>query len=771
MAFSKEIKSNYLDFLFDLYTQGVELSQEKMMQLNDAGYLNEPDVPRRSSGNENHKAFIKEMMVKKDNEADADEMIDIVEEIEDGGESSVHIIGEEAYDEEKKAYKYEGREYIKKEDWMPRDRLLHEKDFVEWIDSMNFFGFQNRKEYKKLNLYIQQANDWFAENDYESNYFYQEDKEVFHDREIERCVENTLYFINKYGMLKEGDASAGLRRYSAKPAHEVMAYLVDCGYSFMMGKPRQIAATSTIGLIAVKKLILNKNFFIKFVTQDKETGVEIFEDKIKFPFGELPDFLRPEASNDRDNLLKLGRKEDKGVTGGVNSRLLVVAPSVSAINGGSPQLVLVDEIGYINILSRMLKESRPTMFWQNPDTGKLEMKRQLIAFGTGGEASASGGKAFEREFMSLVDAWKKRDFSSGIIPVFFDWTTRPGVTPGDYESEKKVYYGVEGPEGEAQRIQFHQHFPSKIQDMFLTMAKTLVGADYIENNLQRILKANHLVRTQRGYFEPVFDVTKPAEEHSDVPFAIIGATWVPTEDFDKRATTIMFQEPKRGWKNRYFQGTDPIASDTGQSNMSSAIWDKHFCTVSAVVDYRENNYQYVFLQCLLLGMYYETNPDRRSVKELLETNIGLAYREYKTNKGLFNSLVFNTELPDALQTGSGNIVGIDNRGARNKIIVGRMFEMMQAYGDRIYVEEFFLQLKTFVCTVNDKGNETWGPIDRRYYKDDILFSVVFAYICAQCFPYLTPAENAGNIREMETRYELVYDKNYNLSRIPVRRPV
>jgi len=159
------------------------------------------------------------------------------------------------------------------------------------------------------------------------------------------------------------------------------------------------------------------------------------------------------------------------------------------------------------------------------------------------------------------------------------------------------------------------------------------------------------------------------------------------------------------------------------------------------------------------------------VKELLETNIGLAYREYKENKGFFDSLVFNAELPQYLQTSSGNIVGIDNRGMRSKMIIDKMFEMIQAFGTKIYIEEFFIQLKTFVCTVNQKGNESWGPVDRRYYKDDVLFACVFSYICSLCYINEIPEKIDSEDKRTVIRHELRRDANWNLTRVPVRKRI
>jgi hypothetical protein len=247
---------------------------------------------------------------------------------------------------------------------------------------------------------------------------------------------------------------------------------------------------------------------------------------------------------------------------------------------------------------------------------------------------------------------------------------------------------------------------------------------------------------------------------------------VPTGDNDERSCVTIFSHPKHGWKNRYFQGTDPIASDTGLSNMSTTVYDKHFKTLAAVLDFRTKDYRYVFLQNMLCGLYYDTSDAREGIKELVECNIGQSYTQYKEGKGYGKHMTLNYELPPYLQnkTTINEGVGIDNRGLRNVAIVNKLHELIQAYGDRVYHEIFFEQLKTFVCEVSDKGKEMWGPANRKHFRDDVLFSATFAYICAElCYPELIPEDMQQKSKEVKIRYETQYDANFNLRRVAVRK--
>ncbi len=766
------VRESHLDFLYEWHLKGLELSQDDIALLIQHEYIKalpiEEKIPYLTDN------IIDKGFTKSPTQIETDKSVDILFD----EEPHQFIITDQDLEERRKKgnYLFEGRsEPITKSDWLPNDIVDHEEDFIQWIDSINSLGFQNKTNYRKFNLYVQQAYTWLAEKKSYLDFYNEDDREEYIQEELRRCKENGIYFLNKYAYYQEGSADTGKFKFICSPAHEVMAYLNDCGYSSILIKGRQMAATTTYMSLDVRDMIFKKNHFMKFITEDQEKAEEIFEDKLKYCFSELPYWMKPEVRNERDNYFKLGSKEGKGDKGGVNSRIRVVPPKRTAIAGGAPQKVKIDEAGNITLLSQMINNARPTMFMYDPKLQKMVMKRQMVVYGTGGEMD-KGGMALQVEFMALLNKWKERDFKAGMIPIFFNWTCRPGSSKELYEAEKSVAYSKDGPELKKSIVEFHQSWPSTISDVFMTNEKTLVGTDYIDERLDFIktenVKNKHRL-FERGFFEPIYDETKPMDEASDVPFKIVGANFIPTSDIDPRASTIILFHPRKGWKNRYFQGTDPIASDTGQSNMSGAIWDKELKTVSAITNFRTRDYRYTFLQHLLLNIYYDTQEHKVGVKELLEANIGQSYSQYKSGKGYEDSLVLNYELPSYLQnrTTINEGIGIDNRGSRNEDIVNMLHQMIRSFGDRICIEVFWEQLKTFVYEVSGTGKNMWGPANRKYFKDDTLFSCVYAYICGElCYPELVPINTDEDYKKTQViSYELQYDKEYNLTRVPVRK--
>ena len=763
-------RANVLDYLYDLYQKkGVKLNKKQLKALEDSGYIQKERIPVKAPGKSPNPEFNES--VKSELSVQQDKYIDVIDNY--GGEidsSNDIVIEADEYNSEEflKRFQYSGGKDITVASWMPRSVTEHTNEFYRWINSINA-GFQSMEPYIKFQMYCQQSSDWIAQNDNINNYETIQEKKEYIWREFERCQQNTLYFADKYCLIKEADLNGDVS-YIGKPVHKVMFYLFDCGYSFMMGKPRQIAATTTLGICATKKTIFTKNFFIKMIAQDREKVIEIYDDKIRFPMGELPDWMQPSVLNDRDNFLRLGSKKGKGKSKGINSKLQVVAPSVSAINGGAPNLVLIDEAGYIGIIGKMMREARPTLFVYNPQTKKLEMKRQIIVWGTGGEMDKAG-KAYQDEYQALIDSWNKHDFSKGMIPIFFDWTTRPGMTKEQYESEKKAYLNDNADKEEA-LVQFRQAYPSIIEDMFLSSAKTIVSAGFINQNLERI-RSNDKAGCDWGYLEPIFDYDRKADEADDVHYKVIGANFVHLEKGDPNASVQIFMRPKQNWVNRYYQGTDPVMNDNGYSNMASAIWDNHYKTPAAIMNYRESNTKNVFLQTMLLGLYYDVESRHRAVrgvKELIESNIGKSYQDYKDSKGYYNSLVYMTELPHAFQ-GGGSVIGIDNRAIRNKFIINKIHELLMAYGHRIWIPVIYEQLRTFVCSLTEAGNETWGVANKKKYHDDVLFAVVYSYICSLSYESLTPKELKSEQDHYKIEYKLVRGRDGMLTRSPVKTKI
>ena len=615
-----------------------------------------------------------------------------------------------------------------------------DKDLVAWIKSINA-GFHKRTTFEPFERYKAQAKRWQKDGLFKS----ESREEIIRvaKREKQRIDYNSLYFFNRYILLKEGDSEDGFINPEAFEPQAIVCFLFDNHYNMFIAKPRQIGATSVILPIALKRTICRRGYFVKFICENLEKVTEVFTDKLKFPFFHLPPWMKPSISNDRENMLRFAYKAKKGELSGSDSKISIMSPSVTAINGGSPNLVMIDEAGNIPLLGDIMDEGRPTLFWFNPVTKKLEMKRQIVAWGTAG-AQENGGDAFENIFRALLDKFEDDDYSVGIIPLFFDTFSKEGIDEKELERQQQYYLSKKGGDHKKSLVRFRQHFPRNIDDMFVRNSDTLIPYEDIIGQIDTIRAKKTFTW---GYFEPIFDESRKMPDNYPVPYAIIGATFVPVgEQETYTAPVCIYQHPDDAWRHRYYQGTDPIASKSGHSKMASAIWDAHENTISATVNFRIEDYRQCYIQSICLGIYYDPN-----IKELLESNIGSEYYNLKESFNLHYGFVVKHELPTYLQLG-GNDIGINKRAANKDKIINKAYELFSAYWDNIFIEEVFHQLRTFVKKRTTTG-ESFQPNTRLNY-DDLIDAITYAYVCRLCYPNILPTRlNDEKKKKLVSRYE------------------
>ena len=652
--------------------------------------------------------------------------------------------------------------------WKPsHPEFEYPKEFVNWIDSINS-GWQKKIKYLPFDLYCEQARQWLEDKSEITDFNNEEDQYEWLNNEIKRCQDNSLYFCNKYGWIKEDKAEGGMLKYSAWDAQKVLLFLFDCGYSMIIGKARQIGFTTTMCLAGMKRVNLNKSYFIKFVTHSENKGVEIFRDKVKWAFTKVPSFLAQEVKNWTDQVMSFDKKgARKGRDEGGASRFQVDSPKIDAINGGSPSAVFIDEIGLFDIFGEMMREGRPALFKYNPETGGMTMQQQFMAWGTGGEMD-KGGSVFEAEFKMCLRQWKEKNYEYGIIPLFFNAYARRGVDDKHINNERKAYLSLEGTKkGELAKVQFHQHYPISIDDMFIRKSRTLVPIHICNQRISDIYGKD--VPIEYGYFEPILDMTQPTPDLI-TEYRITGARWIETGEREHVSTSaIIIHHPPQDevWKNRWYQGTDPINSETGHSMMCSAIWDSLTNSVSSVVFHRDRKFKQTYLQVLLQSLYYDQQK-RGGVKELVENNIGDMHVDFQEIHGFKTKFTANAQLPEYFQTQGGKWFGISNKTNTAPRIIAKLEEMIEGYSLNIDVPWFWEQLKTFVekdlKSTNTSRQTRYQAADSRYDYDDAIFAITFAYINAQSHAKYEPQNirSVGEEKNVVTRYVQCKETNYRM---------
>jgi hypothetical protein len=692
------------------------------------------------------------------NTLQADDVADKVEELMN--ETQILTLEDELRYNNKN-YSYYGKSGIKRKDWefSKEEQLNYDITFWNWINSINS-GFHNKINYHRFNLYQQQAYEWLSDTSFLFNPMADiEDQLKWLQLEQQRCLENSLYGMNKYLWLKEGEMEGGRIKYRAWESQEVTLYLFDLYVCMLIGKLRQIGETSTLGGAGIMRTMLRKSYFTKFISEKSDKGFEIFDDKVRFALTNFPEYIIPSINNDSAELFRFLRKDGKGKQGGADSKFAVEAPYPTAINGGTPNLVLLDEIATIPFFSEMVDNGRVTLFWINPQTGRPELKRQCVAWGTGGKQKikkgnvASHGAAMMQEFNAIQEAWMDKDFASSIfIPLFLSWQAKPGLTKEFVEQQRRYYYSKNNEES---KIIFHQTYPETIEEMFLLSSKTLVPISKINEHINRInLKKD---KVKFGYFTPIFDKTKPnTEEEPDVPYAIIGSEFVLTSGLEDDLTTACIIEEPEESQHRYFQGVDPIQSVSGHSKMASTIRDKLKKKPVSQVFFRtrvDEDHRGCYRQVLLQALYYDKKME--TLKINVEINQGQPFVDYVKSKGFKKALLRNFKLPEMLHSGTAEF-GYRKMPSNQRFLVSGLKDMLLLHGDNIDDIWFWMQCKTYVEKTTTDGYVKYQANNLSIDYDDDIDSQIASYFCEKSST-VEPVVQANQTLTNKYVWKLVYE--------------
>jgi hypothetical protein len=507
------------------------------------------------------------------------------------------------------------------------------------------------------------------------------------------------------------------------------------------------------------------NYFLKFITVTGEgKQKELFDDKFRFAYEMLPDHMRPSPGSYTQDSVDFYNDKGKGNKEQTGGKIVVAPPRTDAINGGSPALVLIDEIGLIKNLSRIMTEGRPTLFYPDPNTGKLTMTRQMICWGTAGSIDEFGG-AYESEWKVCKASWENKDFSYGIVPLFLNAHARMGFHMDHYENEKRHAYDPNRENREEVIAKFHMSYPLTEEDLFLRSSKYLVPQRVSTEHIRRI--ANLETKPKTGYFEPIYDVSQPRTEDRYLTHGIKDVKFIETAGLsDPRTTTVIFSDKDRLWEHRFYQGTDPINSESGKSKLCSAIWDDHLHKPAAITNLRGYAYKLTeessglsdlkesLREATLLSIYYEAVP------HLIESNAGSNLIDYIDSfNSIRRTLVSNAELPILLQTTTRSI-GIYNSTGNAKNIIDDALEMLDNFAGNIDSREFWGQMKTFAEKGQANGKVRYQAEDLSLNRDDIIFGVVFSYICRKSYPDRKPRKKNEAVGKMKTavRYNRSFTK-------------
>lgn len=693
--------------------------------------------------------------------------------------------------------KWKDRE-ITNADIFPDDAREMDEEFRAFVDS-HIPQFDQLIAYEEFYLYCERARRWM------------EDKRTITDIdpierpewkriELERMSENYLYALDKYITIKEDGFVGGRRSFKASAPQAFLAFICNRRNHFDLVKGRQAAVTSEMMAIADVEMVTTPSWTGVFMVHKKDgTGKGLFRDKHQSTLQHLPRWIVDEIDvskgfSTESTILDFDpgtSKVNKGMD--ISEFRLLSAEDSMVVNGKTPTISMFDECQNIPTYQTIKKEIAPALKQFNPETGEMDVRRCVWAWGTG-SSNNTGQGSFENDFKGLLERWTSRSNTHGWIPLFFDWTCRPGMTIKEYLNTREEYLAGLSEETKgltpAERLSlFCAHYPSKPDDAFMTTHKTLVPMDMIVEQQQRIItkchKASPSLQPVSGRFVPVFDESVHIPGDSYFPHPIVRVLWEPAAADDVEAPIKMFMPPEKEWINRYFQGTDPIANDGGFSRFSSAIWDAAarvdgegdnatmIPTVACMLNARTAFPQDLFVQCALMGMYY-ANKGQKACKEIVEINAGHRYADFKCSAvfNLRDSLVTRMQLPPQYRGGTHNY-GIDlkgGKGSRKESLYGDLTNLLRSNWHNIWYYDFWSQVRHISVESKADGSVQWGTQNKNVYNDDMVYAVGYAELACRAINKM-PEKISPEVIKYVTKERIIRDRYNNPYRIREKVPM
>lgn len=646
-------------------------------------------------------------------------------------------------------------EEIGPEHWTPEGAPENlPKDFIKWCLSINP-RFDEMVPYKPFFMYCEAARRWNLEPGGIERYAKgSDDWRDFGLREMRRCHKNRLYGLDRYITIKE-DNDAGRRNYKASTPQAMVAYLKSIKVSAIIKKGRHAAITSTFNACDVFDLMLQPSFKGALITDDVGTTAKnIFEDKFMSTLTNMPEWFRPldefkhiAHKNTERIILQFNNKS----TGKADKKRQTAEYSVvsgndtQAVNGMTLSVLNIDEAQNVPNVSKILEERRPQQ-WAEVN-GKQRLVRCSYTWGTG-NANGKNSKEFDDEYTRMKSLMEKGKNTGGWVALFFDGFCRPGVDKENYFMEwERLNSGeddsLKGKAAQDIKRIFTSRFPLTDEDATAQNTNSILPPHIIKAHRDRItmrLKG----RLKYGRFVEDFDLSQKMPPGSEYPYFVRGARFEEDHSGDPEMSPVtMLFDREAGWKNNYFQGTDPIQSYTGKSKMASNIIaaSAHRITTAegrilhipasvCWISMRHPNPSINYKQVKLMGMYYANDGEgQRCCSELVEWNQGHDYVRFCEGPHMLlgDSIVHNMELPPIYQDG-GKHPGMLMTSVSKGHVHADIIRFNDECGLNEYSLQYYAQLSTMQQGETAEGKIKFGTIDVDRYNDDLVFAKTFSYI-------------------------------------------
>ena len=313
-------------------------------------------------------------------------------------------------------------------------------------------------------------------------------------------------------------------------------------------KRRRVGASWLEAADVLHDCITRPLFKVGMTSKTAEDAVELFK-KVKFIYDNLPAFMRPtSAAGNTQTSIDFSRfiKDETGSRKkiGLQSEILVKAPSETSWEGYALKKWVADEAGKIGKLKNLFSMSQEVM-----RKGFRRVGTPVI-FGTSGDIGKEG--------RDLKDMWYSADVHKLKRFFFGGWMGVDGFVD-EYGNDLKedairwIIYERKRRESLSTKEynDFLQQYPLTVQEAFTSNDDQGLG-NQAKINSQLTSLAENPVKAKRGYFR------------LDTEESVI---FVP----DNRGQCIIYEDPTPGVKNQYVAGSDPTDHEIEDTRNASSL--------------------------------------------------------------------------------------------------------------------------------------------------------------------------------------------------------
>jgi hypothetical protein len=189
-----------------------------------------------------------------------------------------------------------------------------------------------------------------------------EDQQII---ETQKCMTDPLYFLNEYGHLiakNEEGGIVGCLPFKFFDYQQEVMNLYSTEKEIIILKARQLGISWVTAGYALWLGMFHK-FQRILIISINDTEAQVFLEKVKFIFDNLPDWLKPQIYKRNESTLWFGVRYgyDSDEVGGINSKIESIPTSKTAGTSRSLNLLIVDEAAKVEFMDTIYRSAQPAL--------------------------------------------------------------------------------------------------------------------------------------------------------------------------------------------------------------------------------------------------------------------------------------------------------------------------------------------------------------------------------------------------------------------------